>query len=174
MGNETRQILPVGICAFGLHYWSAEIAAAERFDEEFQPIEYSFRYDPSDISILAIFRGDDFVGDALAKELLRADGNPRPTSLWERELAKQLARNDGGESKDWLHYLNESHALHKKRAREKRALQLKRKEQAFTPVEETSTPEEVCLQAPPPQDALSSKTGQYNDAYTEYLAAFES
>jgi transposase InsO family protein len=174
MGKGTRQILPVGICAFGFHYWSPEIAAAERIDEENQPIEYSFRYDPSDISTLAIFREDDFVGDAHAKELLRADGTPRPTSLWERELAKQLARKDGGESKDLLHYLNESHALHKQRAREKRALQRKRKELAFTPVEDSSTPEETCLQAFPPQDALSSKTGQYNDAYTEYLAAFES
>ena len=173
MGNETRQILPVGICAFGLHYWSHEIATAERVDEENKPIEYSFRYDPSDISILAIFQGDHFVGDAKAKELLRADGTPRPTSLWERELAKQLARNDGGESKDWLHYLNESHALHKQRAREKRTLQRKRKEQAFTPVEETSTPEEACLQGPSP-DVLSLKTEQYNDAYTEYLAEFES
>ena len=100
-------------------------------------------------------------------------GTPRPTSLWERELAKQLARNDGGESKDWLHYLNESHALHKQCTREKRILQRKRKEQAFTSVEESSTPEEACLQGPSP-DVLSLKTEQYNDAYTEYLAEFES
>ena len=49
-------------------------------------------------------------------------------SLWERELAKDLAINDGKAARDWVAYLNEIREVNEKRkAEKKQALRRARK-----------------------------------------------
>src|SRR2546429_9081704 len=66
-----------------------------------QAIGYHFRYDPADISRIALFRDGTWVGDGYAKELQLADGTYRHVSLAEWKMAKQqVARGaDGTEGK---------------------------------------------------------------------------
>lgn len=118
---ETRVISQKGISAFGLHYWSPDLSLAPRKGLDGQAVRYEFSYEPADISRLAIFSaGEAWVGDVYAKELRRADGSSRPVSLWERQLAQDLARDKGQASRDWLAFVTEVDELGQQRAAEKK------------------------------------------------------
>lgn len=119
MSHDTRQISAKGISAFGLNYSSSALDAAEIVGRDGLAVQYSFRYDPNDISRLALFREDHWVGDVLAKELRLPDGTVKPTSLWELKLAKALAKAQHGDTQDWLAYLNKAEELGKKRKAER-------------------------------------------------------
>ena len=58
------------------------------------------RYDPADVSKIALFREDEWIDDIGAKELRLPDGSHKLTSLWEVETAKFLAREENGDSRD--------------------------------------------------------------------------
>lgn len=119
MWPVTRTITEKGICAFGMHYASAALGAASVVDRHNQKVQYSFRYDPADISTIALFQEERWVGDLAAKELRRPDGTLKPTSLWELNMAKDLAKDARGKTEDWLSYLNAAEQLGKLRKGER-------------------------------------------------------
>lgn len=117
---ETRVIGHEGVCAFGLHYWSPALAGIQRVDQDGRSLHYNFSYEPADISRLALFRDGHWVTDVLAKELRLADGSTLSVSLWERKIARILARGDGNSSRDWLAYLHSMAELTQLRLAEKK------------------------------------------------------
>jgi len=118
-----RPITDKGICVFGMQYTSPIVASAEKIGMDKKPIQYSLRYDPTDISKIALFRGDHWLDDIGAKELLLPDGYYKPTSLWEIQTAKALAKDANGDTRDWLAYVNKAEELEKRRMSEKRRRQ---------------------------------------------------
>ena len=123
--NGTREIRGKGISLFGLHYWSPKLGSkmAPKADQAGRPVAYAVRYDPSDISRVAIFRDGHYVDDVKAKELRLANNEYRSVSLWERELSKDLARSEGQAFRDWVAYLNGLRDLTETRTAEKKAAQ---------------------------------------------------
>ena len=106
-----------------MQYTSAVVAKAERIGMDKKPIQYSLRYDPADISKIALFREDHWLDDIGAKELLLPDGSLKPTSLWEIQTAKTLAKDANGDTGDWLAFVNKAEELEKRRMAEKRRRQ---------------------------------------------------
>ena len=88
---QTRQKNQKGISLFGMHYWSPGLSKVP-FKEKGKPVKVGIRYDPSDISRLAIFRDGKYICDVRPKELRLANNEYKSVSLWEREMAKDLAR----------------------------------------------------------------------------------
>ncbi len=122
---QKREKNQKGISLFGMHYWSLGLSKVPSKDINDKPVKLGIRYDPSDISRLAIFRDGKFVCDVRAKELRLANNEYKLVSLWERELAKELAHNDGKAVRDWVAYLNELRELFDKRKAEKKEAQRK-------------------------------------------------
>lgn len=120
MSPATRQLTCEGIHAFGLTYTSVELERAPRVEYDGQPVHYSFRYDPHDISRLAVFRDGAWLGDGYARELRLPDGTLRALSLAERELAKTQARQMHTPVRDWLRFIDDLDTLSAQRQREKR------------------------------------------------------
>lgn len=120
MDPQTRVITPAGINAFGMQYTSPGLNQAERVNRAGQPTRYSFRYDPADISCLALFKDGRWVGDVYAKQLRQPDGSHHRVSLAQHQLAHEAARREGRSSRDWLRYVNESEALYRQRRAEQR------------------------------------------------------
>jgi len=127
MYPQTRAVRSRGIPAFGLNYWSAELGGIERRERDGQAIGYHFRYDPADISRIALFRDGTWVGDGYAKELQLADGTYRHVSLAEWKMAKQQVAQgmDGTEGKTPAEVVlvSDTAELGKQRTREKKAAQ---------------------------------------------------
>jgi hypothetical protein len=120
---DTRRITQKGVAVFGLHYWAPELSWADPIGKDGKRIEYEVRYDPADISRVALFLGSTWVCDLYAKELRRPDGSHRIITLAERELRKKLAVKAGGQPGDWLEHeldLDDKTAL---RGREKKRAQ---------------------------------------------------
>jgi hypothetical protein len=124
---QTRTVQKQGIAAFGLNYWSAQLAGIERIDRQGHPVAYNFRYDPTDISRISLFRNGDWVGDGHARELQQADGSYRHLSLTEWKTAKRLVASDEpiaeGNTAEELAFVTDLSALGKRRAQEKQAVQ---------------------------------------------------
>jgi putative transposase len=127
MHPQSRQVRSRGIPAFGLNYWSAELGGIERCGRDGSPVRYHFRYDPTDISRISLFRDGAWVGDGYAKELQRADGTYRQVSLDEWKTARHLVAAGNGDAEGKtpaeLALVTDLEALSKQRAREKRAAQ---------------------------------------------------
>jgi hypothetical protein len=120
---EPRVITSKGISAFGMHYWSPMLDQAQRKGLGGQSIPYHFSYEPADISRLAIFRDQKWLGDVYAKQLRRADGSVRSISLWERKMARALARERGQASQNWLTLVTELDELSQVRTAERKEAQ---------------------------------------------------
>jgi transposase InsO family protein len=120
---EKRQKNQKGISLFGMHYWSPSLSKIPSKNINGKSVKLGIRYDPSDISCLSIFRDGKYVCDVRAKELRLANNEYRSVSLWERELAKELACNDGKATRDWVAYLNEIRDVIDKRKAEKKEAQ---------------------------------------------------
>jgi hypothetical protein len=127
MYPQTRQVQSRGIPAFGLHYWSTELGGIERVDREGKAVQYNFRYDPTDISRIALFRNGEWVGDGKARELQQADGTYRQISLAQWRTAKRLAGSETnqteGQTPAELALVSDCHSLSKQRTQEKKAAQ---------------------------------------------------
>ncbi len=117
---DTRVMTSKGISAFGMHYWSPQWGGAQRVGRDGQRIQYHFRYDPNDISRIALFRDGQWRGDGYAKELRLADGQTMSLSLSERRLAQQQAQLAGHAVTNWLHFITEVDQLTHQRKVEKR------------------------------------------------------
>jgi hypothetical protein len=75
---------------------------------------------------VAVFEAGVWLGDGYARELRLADGHYEPASLWELELAKDLARRRPGERAvrphSWLLHLLEARELVAQRQAEQKAI----------------------------------------------------
>jgi putative transposase len=125
MYPQTRQVRSQGIPAFGLNYWSAELGGIERVDREGKAVQYHFRYDPTNISRISLFRNGEWVGDGYARELQQADGTYRQISLAEWKTAKRLVSSEEnqteGQTPAELALVSDLQALTKQRTQEKKA-----------------------------------------------------
>jgi hypothetical protein len=101
-------------------YWSPDLAHIQRVNAQGQRLHYRFRYDPADISRIALFQDDRWIGDVTAKELRQPDGSLIPLSLWERNLSKQLACAAGQPATHWLRFIYEIDTLSQQRLKEKK------------------------------------------------------
>ena len=127
MHPQTRQVRSRGIPAFGLNYWSAELGGIERVDREGKAVQYNFRYDPTDISRISLFRNGEWVGDGYARELQQADGTYRQISLAEWKTTKRLVSSEEdqaeGKTPAELVLVGDLQTLSKQRTQEKKAAQ---------------------------------------------------
>ncbi len=127
MHPQTRQVRSRGIPVFGLNYWSAELGGIERVDREGKAVQYNFRYDPTDISRISLFRNGEWVGDGKARELQQADGTSHQISLAEWKTAKRLAGSEEnqteGQTPAELALISDLQALSHQRTQEKKAAQ---------------------------------------------------
>jgi hypothetical protein len=127
MHPQTRQVRSRGIPVFGLNYWSTELGGIERVDREGKAIQYNFRYDPTDISRISLFRNGEWVGDGSARELQQADGTYRHISLAEWKMAKHLVGSEesqtAGQTPAELALVSDLQTLTKQRTQEKKAAQ---------------------------------------------------
>jgi hypothetical protein len=157
MHPQTRQVRSRGIPAFGLNYWSAELGGIERLDREGKAIQYNFRYDPTDISRIALFRNGEWVGDGYARELQQADGTYRQISLAEWKTAKRLVSSEEnqteGQTPAELALVSDCHSLSQQRTQEKKAAQRNGTRPRTQDVEE---PKQTTEQ--PPSTTLDAET----------------
>ena len=125
MHPQTRTVQSRGIPAFGLHYWSAQLAGIERVDRTGRAVQYNFRYDPVDISRISLFRNGEWVGDGNARELQQADGTFCHISLaqWKgaKRLAGSLEHQTEGQTPAELALISDCHSLSQQRTQEKKA-----------------------------------------------------
>lgn len=165
MNPGTRVINSKGICAFGMDYWSPDLSRAQRVGKNGQPIPFTFRYDPADISCLALFQDGAWVGDVHAKQLRQPDGSFCSISLTERQLAQKMARQAGQSPRDWLCYIQDIDTLSQTRHQERRVA----KRKSLNSPARLTTPGEVR----DTEKALGhwSTTAPYQ-AYTDLLTAF--
>jgi hypothetical protein len=157
MYPQTRQVKSQGIAAFGMNYWSTQLGGIERVDREGHSVPYNFRYDPTDISRISLFRNGDWVGDGSARELQQADGTYRNLSLAEWKTAKRLVSSEEnqteGQTPAELALVSDLQTLTKQRTQEKKAAQ-RRGIKPPPSVEETSRPTEESR----PSEALDAET----------------
>jgi putative transposase len=127
MHPHTRQMSSTVIPAFGLSYWSVELGGIERVDRTGRAVAYNFRYDPVDISRIALFRNGEWIGDGYARELQQADGSYLHLSLAEWKTAKRLVgssdHENEGKTPEELALVTDLKALGRLRAQEKKAAQ---------------------------------------------------
>lgn len=150
---KPRVLTSKGINAFGMQYWSSELGRLAQVGRDGQRVRYHLRYDPIDISQVALFREGIWVGDAAARQLRQPDGTTRPVSLLERELAKALARDQHVSLIHWLDFVDEIDTLTRTRQVEKRRAQ---------------------RQPTPPPEPAQSPVDDVAQHYTDLLARFMS
>lgn len=163
--TKTRAIISGAICLFGMHYSSKDLNKAPKF-EKGKRIKYSFRYDPSNIGWLAIYNKAEYVCDVSADELRLPDDSLRSTSLWEMEMAKEMAKGLYGDTRDWVSILNEKWKLMAQRKKEKTKIQRELQQHAKEAHEEEE-PEEAKL------PEIASVQGE-TDLATQLLIASQS
>lgn len=112
---ETRVATHAGLALFSLHYWDPGLAELRGRDRQGRRRRFHLRYDPSDVSRVAVFEDGVWLGDGYARELRLPDGSYEPVSLWELKLAKDLARQRSRQRAprphSWLIHLLEAREL---------------------------------------------------------------
>ena len=157
MYPQTRQVRSRGIPTFGLNYWSTELGGIERVDREGKAIQYNFRYDPTNISRISLFRNGEWVGDGYARELQQADGTYRQISLAEWKMAKRLVNSEEnqteGQTPAELALVSDCQSLSQQRTQEKKAAQ-----RNGSKSHERATEERKHITEPPPNEAPDAET----------------
>lgn len=123
LSPQSRVLTNKGIHAFGMTYWSPHLQQATRVDMAGKQIRYRFRYDPHDISHLALFRDGRWLGDIEARELKQANGSVRSLSLWERDWHLKQVREADATHNHWLDFIHEVDVLSQQRLREQKRIQ---------------------------------------------------
>lgn len=113
-----RCITNKGISVFGMDYTDALLGRLEQYDRTGARISYSVRYDPNDISRVALFRNGRWLGDVYAKPRRLPDGSLQPLSLTERALAQDMARKNNRPAREWLKFTNGWQRRNEQRAKE--------------------------------------------------------
>jgi transposase InsO family protein len=118
------RVINRGISIFGMQYTSPELSQIEQIDRQGKRVKYHVRFDPDDISRVALFRDGYWVCDVYAKPLRQPDGQYRKISLAQRRLAQTALRQTDQSSRNWLSYINDNEELFRQRQHEqKRAIQ---------------------------------------------------
>lgn len=169
--NGTREILGKGIGLFNLHYWSPKLGTKEapKFEGS-KRVQYTIRYDPSDISSVALYRDRLYIDDIKAKELRLGNNQYRSVSLWERKLSQDLARSEGQALRDWVEYLNRIRGLNETRTAEKKAAQRAAKRLKAGLSSQAKSSSKVDVQAV--NKALEQITEPEDQEYQDRLARF--
>jgi hypothetical protein len=140
-----------------LNYWSTELGGIERVDREGKAIQYNFRYDPTDISRISLFRNGEWVGDGYARELQQADGTYRQISLAEWKRAKRLVNSEEnqteGQTPAELALVSDCQSLSQQRTQEKKAAQRNGSKSNVWATEERKH-----ITEPPPNEAPDAET----------------
>jgi hypothetical protein len=127
--SETRLATQAGLALFGLHYWDPKLAGIRSPDRQGRRRRFHLRYDPTDVSRVAVFEGGIWLGDGYARELRLPDGHYEPVSLWELKLAKDLARQHNQQRlprpHSWLVHLLEARELIAQRQAEQKLIRRK-------------------------------------------------
>ncbi len=127
--SETRLATSEGLALFGLHYWDAPLQGLRSPDRQGRARHFHLRYDPADISRVAVFESGLWLGDAFARELRLPDGRFESASLWELNLAKALERHQHADRparpRSWLLTLLETRELIAQRQAEQKAIRRK-------------------------------------------------
>jgi hypothetical protein len=118
-----------GLALFGLHYWDAGLVGLRSTNRQGRRRRFHLRYDPADISRVAVFEQGIWLGDGYARELRLPDGSYEAVSCWELELAKDLARQRSQHRTprphSWLIHLLEARELIAKRQAEQKLIRRK-------------------------------------------------
>jgi hypothetical protein len=125
----TRMATRSGLALFGLHYWDSTIAGLRGCDRQGRTRQFRLRYNPTDLSRVAVFEEGIWLGDGYARELRLPDGRYEPVSLWELELAKALVRQQTQQKAprphSWLIHLLETRELIAQRQAEQKLIRRK-------------------------------------------------
>ncbi len=169
--NGTREILGKGIGLFNLHYWSPKLGTTKAPKaERGKRVQYTIRYNPSDISSVALYRDNRYIDDIKAKELRLGNNEYRSVSLWERKLSKDLACSEGQASRDWVEYLNRIRGLNETRTAEKKAAQRIAKKLKTGALPKSKSSSKVDVQAV--NNAVQQITAPEDKEYQNRLARF--
>lgn len=126
---QTRMVTRCGLALFGLHYGEAELLGLRSHDRQGRRRHFHLRYDPADVSRVAVFEEGLWLGDGYARELRLPDGRYEPVSLWELNLAKDLRRQRQDQPlprpHSWLIHLLEARELIGQRQTEQKAIRRK-------------------------------------------------
>lgn len=126
---QTRVATRCGLALFGLHYGEAELLGLRSHDRQGRRRHFHLRYDPADVSRVAVFEEGLWLGDGYARELRLPDGRYEPVSLWELNLAKDLVRQHRDQRPprphSWLIHLLEARELVGQRQAEQKAIRRK-------------------------------------------------
>ncbi|MBA3469425.1 MAG: DDE-type integrase/transposase/recombinase, partial [Herpetosiphonaceae bacterium] len=126
---STRGVTKEGLAIFGMHYWDGPLGGLRSPDRQGRPRRFHVRYDPMDISRVAVFEAGTWLGDAFARELRLPDGRFESVSLWELTLAKALERQRHPQTRSrpqsWLIALLETRELIAQRQAEKKTIRRK-------------------------------------------------
>ncbi len=126
---QTRVATRCGLALFGLHYGEAELLGLRSYDRQGRRRQFHLRYDPADVSRVAVFEEGLWLGDGYARELRLPDGHYEPVSLWELQLAKDLARQQRNSRPtrphEWLIHLLEARELITQRQAEQKGIRRK-------------------------------------------------
>ncbi len=97
-------------------------------------------------------------------QLRLANNEYKSVSLWERELAKDLALNDGKADRDWVAYLNGLRELFDKRKAEKKQAQRKARKGNSKPSSKVDVSEM--------SRALEQVSASQDEEYDRYISGF--
>jgi hypothetical protein len=129
LNPETRIATREGLALFGLHYWAVGLAGLRSRDRQGRQRRYHLRYNPDDVSQVAVFENGIWLGDGYARELRLADGSYEAVSLWELELAKDLIRQRDPQHRlrphSWLVHILEARELIEQRQAEQKLIRRK-------------------------------------------------
>ncbi len=180
---ETRVATHTGLALFGLHYWDSKLAGIRGPDRQGRRRRFHLRYDPTDVSRVAVFENGVWLGDGYARELRLLDGSYEPVSLWELKLAKDLARQHDQQRlprpHSWLVHLLEARELIAQRQEEQKLIrrkvqQLRERRRGRPP---TSTPaQRQALEAAQLEEtaqAMVTATTQDHDPRTRLLETLD-
>jgi len=140
---EPRTIRKQGIEFLGLHYHDPRLDGEMSVRGDGSAADYYLAYRPSDISQVAVFKDDEYVGyDVRAKELRMADGSYEALSKSEWDIARRLIaerRRQRDRSLNALQSLEEWRKRAEVRKAEREAIQ-KELAAAATPVRKPGGP----------------------------------
>jgi hypothetical protein len=183
---EPRVATRSGLALFGLHDGDSTIAGLRGRDRQGRVRQFHLRYDPADLSRVAVFEAGLWLGDGFARELRLPDGSFEPVSLWELEMAKALVRQQtalkGPRPHSWLLHLLETRELIAQRQAEQKLIrrkvqQLEERRRGRPPTDAAElAAERPALEAPEvplPEPAQCPESEMDSDPRTRLLASLQ-
>ena len=153
---KTRQVTHHGIGLFGMHFWNSELGSLQGLNLHAQKRQFHVRYNPLDISRLAVFERGLWIGDVFPSGLRLPDGSYESVSLWELQMAKDLAKTHGQvpalRTHSWLVHILEVRELIERRKTEKVSIRRKvqqireyRKQHTVAQTDTLQLPDQIVL-----------------------------